>query len=75
MFSYFVMSLLGLGIYIFYHIQSHTGTSIARRKIFHIFAVAVYLPGILWEPLLLYLASGIVLAFTFVLEVISTRKY
>lgn len=43
--------------------------STARRKIFHILAVAVYLPGFIFECDLIYLASGIALAAQIALEV------
>lgn len=43
--------------------------STARRKIFHILSVAVYLPGFIFECDLIYLASGIAFAGQIALEV------
>lgn len=39
------------------------------RKIFHLLAVSVFVPGLIYRPCLLYLASGIVLGIFIALEV------
>ncbi|XP_077288581.1 dolichol kinase [Arctopsyche grandis] len=44
--------------------------STARRKIFHILSVAVYLPGFIFECDLIYLASGIAFAGQIALETV-----
>lgn len=51
-------------------IQKGRKASTRLRKAYHILAVAVYLPGILYECTLLYLASGLVLGLFIFLEVI-----
>lgn len=51
-------------------IQNGSKASTSLRKAFHILAVAVYLPGILYECNLLYLASGLILGLFMFLEVI-----
>ncbi|KAJ8674257.1 hypothetical protein QAD02_005519 [Eretmocerus hayati] len=52
--------------------SSHATTSI--RKIFHILSVLVYVPGLIWEPAFLYLASGIVLGLFLMLELLRILK-
>ncbi|KAL3276653.1 hypothetical protein HHI36_012023 [Cryptolaemus montrouzieri] len=42
----------------------------AERKIFHILAIAVYVPGLMYECNLLYLGSGILLGIFFLLEML-----
>ncbi|XP_054288811.1 dolichol kinase-like [Macrosteles quadrilineatus] len=44
------------------------------RKYFHLLAVAVYLPGLLLNPCLLYLASGIIFAIFVGLEIVRVAK-
>ncbi|XP_074114082.1 dolichol kinase isoform X3 [Cotesia typhae] len=58
---YWTVCLL-IGIIIITHqILSESSASTIERKTFHILAVLVYIPGLIWEPTLLYLASGIVM--------------
>lgn len=52
--------------------NSHATTSI--RKIFHILAVIVYIPGFIWDSSFLYLASGVILVLFLALEV-NTKFY
>lgn len=50
--------------------QEHKGaSSSSERKIFHILAVAVFVPGLMYECTLLYLGSGMLLGIFFLLEV------
>ncbi|XP_075224704.1 dolichol kinase isoform X3 [Lycorma delicatula] len=44
------------------------------RKIFHILAVAVFVPGLIFRPCLLYLASGICFALFVALELLRLLK-
>ncbi|KAH0540050.1 hypothetical protein KQX54_011709 [Cotesia glomerata] len=58
---YWIVCLL-IGIIIITHqILSESSASTIERKTFHILAVLVYTPGLIWEPTLLYFASGIVM--------------
>lgn len=59
--------LAGLTILIFVQNDAQAGTS--ARKIFHILAVMVYVPGLFWQQTFLYLASGAILALFILLEV------
>lgn len=58
------------GIVILRKVKDAKKASTAERKLFHLFAIAVYLPGLLYHCTFLYLASGVVLGVFFVLEVI-----
>lgn len=49
------------------HKRSHATTSV--RKIFHVLTVMVYIPGLIWQPTFLYLASGLVLTLFSLIEV------
>ncbi|XP_014226576.1 dolichol kinase isoform X1 [Trichogramma pretiosum] len=44
------------------------------RKIFHILAVMVYVPGLILEPTLLYLASGVILSLFLMIELFRIYK-
>lgn len=50
-------------------ISSKQKATTSLRKYFHILAVVVFIPGILVNPCLMYLASGLVLALFLLLEV------
>ncbi|XP_044756057.1 dolichol kinase [Coccinella septempunctata] len=56
--------------------QRNTGdkASSSQRKIFHILAVAVYIPGLMYECNLLYLGSGMLLGIFFILEILRNLK-
>lgn len=59
---------------IFYQILIDKKASTSARKMFHLLAIMVYIPGAINEPTLLYLASGLVMALFFMLEVrVETR--
>jgi len=55
-------------------VQNHQQASTSVRKIFHVLIVAVYLPGLAWECTLLYLSSGVALAFLILVEVRNVSK-
>ncbi|XP_012281810.1 dolichol kinase [Orussus abietinus] len=59
--------LLGISA-ITYRILSNIHASTSARKSFHLLAVAVYIPGLIMEPTLLYLASGVIMALFVLLE-------
>lgn len=68
---YWIVCLL-IGIIIITHqILSESSASTIERKTFHILAVLVYTPGLIWEPTLLYLASGIVMILFMMFEVLK----
>ncbi|OXU21029.1 hypothetical protein TSAR_011509 [Trichomalopsis sarcophagae] len=48
--------------------NSQATTSV--RKIFHVLAVMVYIPGLIWQPTFLYLASGVVLTLFSLIELL-----
>lgn len=52
-----------------YQILSDKRADTAGRKSFHFLAVFVYIPGLILEPTLLYLASGVVMGLFMMLEV------
>lgn len=60
--------LVGSG-FLINQISSDTHAGTAGRKIFHLLAVLVYIPGLMFEPTLLYLASGIIMGIFMMLEV------
>lgn len=64
--------LAAFTVIIYVKIDTQAGTS--ARKIFHILAVMVYIPGLFWQQTLLYLASGIILAIFILVEVNVTRN-
>lgn len=66
--------LVGAGV-IAYQILSESHATTAGRKSFHCLAVIVYLPGMLYEPTLLYLASGVIMGLFIVLEVLIKNKF
>ncbi|KAK0181330.1 hypothetical protein PV327_003623 [Microctonus hyperodae] len=71
---YWAMCLLvGAGV-IAYQILSESHATTAGRKSFHCLAVIVYLPGMLYEPTLLYLASGVIMGLFIVLELMRLLK-
>ncbi|XP_044739047.1 dolichol kinase [Chrysoperla carnea] len=53
-----------------YQIEQKKRANTSRRKVFHILAVMVYLPALLYECTFIYLASGVILGVFIFLEVI-----
>ncbi|XP_015118179.1 dolichol kinase isoform X1 [Diachasma alloeum] len=68
-----VCLILGAGL-LSYQIQSDSQASTVRRKGFHLLAVLVYIPGLLWEPTLLYLASGVIMGVFMMMELMRLLK-
>lgn len=50
-------------------IEGKRRANTTKRKVFHILAVAVYLPALIFECTFIYLASGVAMAIFFILEV------
>ena len=67
--SYWIVCCLAAVSAVWLQVNEGEHASTSVRKVFHILAVAVYLPGVAIAPTLLYLASGIVLAIFILLEV------
>lgn len=61
----------------FVSMQSGNGSKQActtTRKYFHVIIVLIYFPGVIWDPELLYVASGIALSVFIFLEVVRVLK-
>jgi len=63
-----VCFLLGVSV-IIYQISSKSRATSSTRKNFHILAIFVYIPGMIYDPSLLYLASGVMFILFVALEV------
>ncbi|KAK9300168.1 hypothetical protein QLX08_007083 [Tetragonisca angustula] len=59
--------LLGV-LVVIYQILLNIQATTSTRKIFHLLAVLVYIPGLIYEHVLLYLASGIIMGLFIFLE-------
>lgn len=55
---------------IIYQILSKSQATTTNRKYFHIVAVFVYIPGMIYDPSFLYFASGMILILFIIIEVI-----
>ncbi|XP_051165036.1 dolichol kinase [Leptopilina boulardi] len=56
--------------FIMYKLHSKTKATTSDRKVFHILASIVFITGLIWEPVLLYMASGVAFALLIVLELL-----
>ena len=66
---YWALCLMSGTFAIIYQVVNKTHATTSTRKIFHVLAVIVYIPGLILEPTVLYLASGIVMCIFLMLEV------
>lgn len=67
--GYWIICLL-LGITVItYQVLINLQATTSTRKMFHLLAVLVYIPGLIYERILLYLASGIIMGLFVFLEV------
>lgn len=71
-FMYWALCLLLSIFIIIYQISSKSQATSSTRKNFHMLATFVYVPGLIYDPLLLYLASGAMLVLFIALEVLTT---
>lgn len=55
--------------FITYKLHLKTKATTSDRKVFHVLASIVFIPGLIWEPVLLYTASGAAFALLTMLEV------
>lgn len=61
---------LSLGVVVVtYQVLLNLQATTSVRKMFHMLAVLVYIPGLIYERVLLYLASGIIMGLFVFLEV------
>lgn len=54
--------------FITYKLHLKTKATTSDRKVFHVLASIVFIPGLIWEPVLLYTASGAAFALLTMLE-------
>lgn len=66
---YWAICLLLSVFIIIYQISSKSRATTTTRKNFHVLATFVYMPGMIYDPTFLYLASGVMLAFFIAVEV------
>ena len=67
--GYWALCLLLGALVVIYQILLNIQATTSTRKIFHLLAVLVYIPGLIYEHVLLYLASGITMGLFIFLEV------
>ncbi|EZA48006.1 dolichol kinase isoform X2 [Ooceraea biroi] len=72
--AYWAVCLLLSIFTIMCQILSKSQATSSCRKSFHILAIFVYIPGMIYDPSLLYLASGVMLALFIALETIRLLK-
>nr|XP_033322583.1 dolichol kinase [Megalopta genalis] len=68
LFGYWAICLLVAIIAVVYQILWNSQATTSIRKIFHILAVLVYIPGLIYEQTLLYFASGVIMGLFIFLE-------
>lgn len=65
---YIVLLILAI-LMVYYHVRKNLQTSPSVRKIFHVFLVAVFLPGLWYQCTFLFIATVVILAILILLEV------
>ncbi|XP_076288430.1 dolichol kinase [Lasioglossum baleicum] len=70
LFGYWAICLLVAVIAVTYQILWNFQATSSIRKIFHILAVLVYVPGLIYEQTLLYFASGVIMGLFIFLELV-----
>ncbi|XP_025159094.1 dolichol kinase isoform X2 [Harpegnathos saltator] len=71
---YWVICVLLSIFIIIYQILSKSQAASSTRKIFHILTIFIFIPGMIYDTSMLYLASGVIFALFVVLEVIRLLK-
>ncbi|CAL7944291.1 unnamed protein product [Xylocopa violacea] len=74
MIGYWAVCLLFGVIVITYQVLLNVQATTSTRKLFHILAVFVYIPGLIYNRTLLYLASGIIMGLFVLLELMRYLK-
>ncbi|CAK9810621.1 Dolichol kinase [Anthophora quadrimaculata] len=72
--GYWAICLLLSVFVVIYQILQNLQATTATRKMFHLLAVLVYIPGLIHERVLLYLASGMIMGLFVLLELIRYLK-
>lgn len=68
--TFLYVGILGLtGAFVYWQLNRNSSSTTSIRKMFHIFVILVYLPGLIYQCTFLFVASGIILAVLIVLEV------
>jgi len=62
------------GVTIVHQSRSGEKATTSIRKVFHVLSLLVFLPGLLYKPALLYLASGVVLALFIFIDMLRLLK-
>ncbi|XP_033226124.1 dolichol kinase [Belonocnema kinseyi] len=71
---YWLVCFILAWCFIIYRVISKSKATTSDRKVFHILATMVFIPGMIWEPTLLYTVSGVALALLLMLEVLRFLK-
>ncbi|XP_066581029.1 dolichol kinase [Prorops nasuta] len=72
--AYWATLLILSAVFIKYKIASKSQATTSERKLFHILAVLVYIPGFIYDQSLLYLASGSMMCLFILLELLRQMK-
>lgn len=67
---YWILCFTLAWCFITYRSSSNSKATTRDRKVFHVLATIVFIPGMIWEPTLLYTVSGVALALLITLELL-----